>query len=527
MAISRRKFVQSSLLAGACMAIPSLRDFNRPKDGALAGINPFILQNPEAVFIMRTQVNMKTDSSEIRNAGLDFGRSVFCLTDDEENGIPLTHKVVIKPNLTCRSRNHPGYTIEKSMGIVTDAFFVEGIINSLRDLGFSTGQFYIREVNCPDDLADGGYTEMATRTGIDLQCIDTPAGDLSHEKIQWIDVPDGIWFKRIPYLWPVNAPDTFLLNISKFKTHSMGLTLCAKNLQGTIAMNYQAHCKSFGELMNGVDPGDLNPSANAELLDSYNRHKASGIPRWDRPGSSGGIWQETWANRCIDNNSVTLAGLHIIEGIYGRDGNFMDGPGKDGLATDYMTNYIIFGRNQYHVDNIGHYLGGHEPGNFGLFHIAKERGMSSTINPAEIPLYEWDKDEGAKRAELNSFKRYPLKTNYLRRDYNGGNEPYWHMVNESYEYGTINNEMLFTLEQNFPNPVRTTTRIIFVIPSGGHVRAEVLNSKGMLAEVLTDRQLNAGTHSISWNAVNYPSGMYFCRISFGGSIRSQKIMVIH
>lgn len=137
------------------MAIPSFRDFNRPKNGALAGINPFILQNPEAVFIMRTQVDMKTDSSEIRNAGLDFGRSVFCLTDDEENGIPLTHKVVIKPNLTCRSRNHPGYTIEKSMGIVTDAFFVEGIINSLRDLGFSPGQFYIREVNCPDDLADG------------------------------------------------------------------------------------------------------------------------------------------------------------------------------------------------------------------------------------------------------------------------------------------------------------------------------------------------------------------------------------
>jgi hypothetical protein len=154
------------------------------------------------------------------------------------------------------------------------------------------------------------------------------------------------------------------LNISKFKTHGMGLTLCAKNLQGTIAMNYQAHCSYYGNIMNGVNNDDLSTTANADILTNYNRHVANGVPRWDRPGNTGGIWQETWATRCLDNNSVTFAGLHIIEGIYGRDGNFMDGPGENGLATDYMTNCIIFGRNQFHVDNIGHYLAGHEPGNF-------------------------------------------------------------------------------------------------------------------------------------------------------------------
>jgi hypothetical protein len=158
------------------------------------------------------------------------------------------------------------------MGIVTDAFFVEGIIESLKELSIAAGQFYIREVNCPDDLADGGYLGMAERTGIDLQCIDTPAGNLSSEKIQWVDVPNGVWFRKIPYLWPVNAPETFLLNISKFKTHSMGLTLCAKNLQGTIAMNYQAHCTAYGTNMQGVNTDHLNPSANEDILASYNRH---------------------------------------------------------------------------------------------------------------------------------------------------------------------------------------------------------------------------------------------------------------
>ena len=121
-------------------------------------------------------------------------------------------------------------------------------------------------------LADGGYTQMAARTGIDLKWIDTPARDLTPDKVHWVDVPDGIWFRKIPYLWPVNAPETFLLNISKFKAHGMGLTLCAKNLQGTIAMNYQAHCTSYGNIWQASIRHHLNPTANADILENYNRH---------------------------------------------------------------------------------------------------------------------------------------------------------------------------------------------------------------------------------------------------------------
>jgi len=533
MTINRRQFVQSSLMAGAGLMLYPFKSYSNPRADSLFGVHPFIIQNPDAVFVMSTNVNMKTNSTAIKGAGLDFGRSVFGLTDDKANGVPLTHKVVIKPNLTCRQRGSNSYTILRSMGIVTDAYFVEGIVESLKELGIAAGQFYIREVNCPEDLADGGYPSMAARTGIDLQGIDTPVWNLSPDQVQWVEVPDGVWFRRIPYLWPVNAPDTFLLNISKFKTHGMGLTLCAKNLQGTIAMNYQAHCTSYGDSMYGVDTADLNPTANADIFANYNRHKADGIPRWDRPGKTGGIWQETWATRCLDNNSVTFAGLHIIEGIYGRDGNFMNGPDSQGLATDYMTNYIIFGRNQFHVDNIGHYLAGHEPGNFGLFHMAKERGMASTINPVEIPVYNWDAETGASLAELADFQRYSLKTYYLQRDYDGQTEPYWHMVDEAYNYGATGIQDLpkkandFSMHQNYPNPVQNTTSIDFNIPRKGNVSIEIINDKGQVMDVLVDKQLNYGSHTITWNGSNYPSGLYICRMRFGGSVATQKLMVLH
>jgi hypothetical protein len=533
MTITRRQFVQSSLLAGVGFMLgPVKGTFNGAKS-SLFSVNPFILQNPDSVFIMRTNVDRKTNSAAIKSAGLVFGRSVFGITDNIDEGIPLTHKIVIKPNLTCRQRGRDIYTIENSMGIVTDAFFVEGIIESLKELSIAAEQVYIREVNCPDDLADGGYVAMAERTGIDLKCIDTPAGILSPDKVQWIDVPNGVWFTKIPYLWPVNAPETFLLNIAKFKAHGMGLTLCAKNLQGTIAMNYQAHCTSYGNIMGGVNPDHINSSANEDILANYNRHVEEGIPRWKRPGSEGGIWQETWASRCLDNNSVTFAGLHIIEGIYGRDGNFLDGPNPQNLATDYMTNYIIFGRNQFYVDIIGHYLAGHEPGNFGLFHMARERGMITTFNPMEIPVYEWNTSNGQSLADLTTFQRYPLKTYYLQRDYDGQNEPYWHLVNEPYYYNTTGIDTLpvnpqnFYLKQNYPNPVRTTTSFTFNIPGNGQVYAEILGSNGQVIETMINEHLTSGEHTLSWNSSNHPSGLYVCRIKFGSSFRTSKMMVFH
>ncbi|HNR40978.1 MAG TPA: DUF362 domain-containing protein [Bacteroidales bacterium] len=533
MQIDRRRFIRSSVLAGAGLVLSPGKGLCDENTSDYFGVHPFILMNPDAVFIMKTNVDVKTNSSVIKKTGLDFGRSVFCNTGDKENGFPKTGKIVIKPNLTCRARNSSAYTIERSMGIVTDAFFVEGVIESLKELGLSSNQLFIREVNCPDDFSDGGYISMAERTGIDLQGINTPVQNLAPEQVSWVNVPGGVFFRRIPYLWPVNAPGTFLINIAKFKTHGMGMTLCAKNLQGTIAANYQAHCSAYGRSISGVSASDLNPAAASDILANYNRHRVAGIPRWDKPGSDGGLWQEIWATRCLDNNSVTFAGLHIIEGIYGRDGDFMTGPAQNGLATDYMTNIIIFGRNQFHVDNIGHYLGGHEPGNFGLFHLALERGMAKTINPGEIPLYEWDIHTGARPVSLESQQRFRLKTYYLQRNYNGQDEPYWHLVNEPYEYDSagVNDPGFsrsgFHLQQNFPNPVNTVTSIPFRLPSGGNARLEILNTSGKLIEVIVNRNLEGGTHTVLWDSRTVPSGSYICRIHFNSMNSTIWMIVIH
>ena len=117
-----------------------------------------------------------------------------------------------------------------------------------------------------------------------------------------------------------------------------------------------------------------------------------------------------------------MPGLSIIEGIYGRNGNgFLEGPGPGKRAQDFMANLVIFGVDPFRVDIIGTWLAGHEPGNMGLFHIAKERGLSTVVNPMDIPVYRWGDGE-PQLTSLTSLERVPLLTYYLQHDYGGQRE---------------------------------------------------------------------------------------------------------
>ena len=69
-------------------------------------------------------------------------------------GIPITHRVAIKPNIVMMP-----VAEEQYMGIVTNPHFVEGAIQSLKLLGFVGGQSYLREVNDPGQFANSGYSQ--------------------------------------------------------------------------------------------------------------------------------------------------------------------------------------------------------------------------------------------------------------------------------------------------------------------------------------------------------------------------------
>ncbi|MEN8228947.1 MAG: T9SS type A sorting domain-containing protein, partial [Bacteroidota bacterium] len=131
------------------------------------------------------------------------------------------------------------------------------------------------------------------------------------------------------------------------------------------------------------------------------------------------------------------------------------------------------------------------------------------------------------------FQRHPFKTGYLRKDYNGGDEDYWHMVDETYNYASVSNsnmlgnQLPFTLGKNYPNPVREMTHIPYQIQKPGHMLMEVLNEQGRIVDILANKKEIPGNHMITWNATKHPAGLYLYRMRFEGVQYVGKMIVIH
>ncbi len=84
----------------------------------------------------------------------------------------------------------------------------------------------------------------------------------------------------------------------------------------------------------------------------------------------------------------------------------------------------------------------------------------------------------------------------------------------------------YSLGQNYPNPFNPTTTIEFALPSAGAVKLEVFNVLGQQVVTLVDGYLSAGTHLVTFDASNEPSGVYFYRLSHSNGIETKKMTLL-
>ena len=83
----------------------------------------------------------------------------------------------------------------------------------------------------------------------------------------------------------------------------------------------------------------------------------------------------------------------------------------------------------------------------------------------------------------------------------------------------------FQLAQNYPNPFNPSTEIAFVLPEGAPVKLVVYDVLGKEVARLVDHALDAGTHSVRFDAEALPSGVYIYRIE-AGTFREVKHMTL-
>ena len=73
----------------------------------------------------------------------------------------------------------------------------------------------------------------------------------------------------------------------------------------------------------------------------------------------------------------------------------------------------------------------------------------------------------------------------------------------------------FSLNQNYPNPFNPLTNIEFEIPKLSLVKLVIYNVLGKEVETLVKGNLNGGIYKAEWDASNYPSGVYYYRLTSG------------
>jgi hypothetical protein len=84
----------------------------------------------------------------------------------------------------------------------------------------------------------------------------------------------------------------------------------------------------------------------------------------------------------------------------------------------------------------------------------------------------------------------------------------------------------YELYQNYPNPFNPVTNIKFSLPEVAKVKVDIFNIIGEKVRTLIDQNMEAGFHSIAFNAENLSSGTYIYRLQTENFTQIKKMLLM-
>ncbi|NQU05180.1 MAG: T9SS type A sorting domain-containing protein, partial [Calditrichaeota bacterium] len=84
----------------------------------------------------------------------------------------------------------------------------------------------------------------------------------------------------------------------------------------------------------------------------------------------------------------------------------------------------------------------------------------------------------------------------------------------------------FELAQNHPNPFNPTTSIDFTLKTVGMVNLSVYDMNGRLVSEVVNGNMNTGYHTVEFDAVDLPAGIYIYRINAGDFTSVRKMVLM-
>lgn len=82
----------------------------------------------------------------------------------------------------------------------------------------------------------------------------------------------------------------------------------------------------------------------------------------------------------------------------------------------------------------------------------------------------------------------------------------------------------YALAQNFPNPFNGQTSFTFSIPSDELVSLKVFDLLGRDVATVISKNLEAGVHTVNWNAEGLASGVYMYKLTAGSFAETKKLV---
>ncbi len=135
------------------------------------------------------------------------------------------------------------------------------------------------------------------------------------------------------------------------------------------------------------------------------------------------------------------------------------------------------------------------------------------------------KNEGLP-SSLGTLKMMESNGNLFLGTY--GNSVYKRPSSQVFGINQISTEIpgSFNLYQNYPNPFNPATKIRFDVPKSGNVEISVNDMLGRKVTSLVDQKLRSGTFETEWNASDYPSGVYYYKLTTDGVSETKKMVLL-
>lgn len=148
--------------------------------------------------------------------------------------------------------------------------------------------------------------------------------------------------------------------------------------------------------------------------------------------------------------------------------------------------------------------------------------FAASGNPNGDGLATWNEFEEGAEYYLTINTEFSTES-FLRKE----KLDFWERVKDSHTSVDNNHHQVtkYELYQNYPNPFNPSTTIQYALPDAGNVHLSVYNIMGEKVATLIDEYQQTGHHDVTWNAENYPSGIYFYKIE-AGEYREVRKMIL-